>query len=692
MGVMESNRLIETWLLGTGIVGVLEWLSLVLHAHEGFRDTRQIVSMLGLELGNFLPYTLLASLFWVLCDAARRALAGKVRRPELALSAGAFVLALPYTGWLASYTFSGPQAKLLPFREVALIVLALVLALSFAVALWLDLRAERSTSAKPLLQGAGLALGTLILLEINVRFLPNEYPPIHAFLGGWAILSSTLAARNFTRAVGALRLETLRAKAALAAAGSVCSFGAALILARADDYAWLLWGETGSSRYVTTRFTSLAPEPDDVSLEKLGPFRPNVENDAAKADRERRRKERAPNIVIFSIDGLRTDHVGAYGYKKHPTTPNIDRFAARGVLFTRAYSHYPATQNFNSALLLGRFVPPFSSHAPPPDLQERSITRLLDQRGYHILVKSWFEHSSKNRFNPADYAIDTHLPKPKSKQRLEAPMEERLASVAAHLDEARAKDAPAFVWMHLLGTHLVAHDYVTHPDFQFGDSRMDRYDSAIAGTDLWLPHLERLVAERASPDRATIWVICSDHGTKEDSGTRDLSTGIVHVPLIVVAPGLSPRVEDVPVDVPLDLAATVVDWAGLDPPETYDGVTLLPVLRGDEAARGALRNRVIALANRRGWSGAIYGRFKYTKNAGAVALFDVTNDPEEKGNLAGDYPDLVRALGSAADREIARRIRAYRRRPKGGTGPDPKEGSADSEGEGDDGEGDDGEG
>jgi arylsulfatase A-like enzyme len=362
------------------------------------------------------------------------------------------------------------------------------------------------------------------------------------------------------------------------------------------------------------------------------------------------------------------------------------------VLFTRAYSHYPATQNFNSALLLGRFVPPFSSHAPPPDLQERSITRLLDQRGYHILVKSWFEHSSKNRFNPADYAIDTHLPKPKSKQRLEAPMEERLASVAAHLDEARAKDAPAFVWMHLLGTHLVAHDYVTHPDFQFGDSRMDRYDSAIAGTDLWLPHLERLVAERASPDRATIWVICSDHGTKEDSGTRDLSTGIVHVPLIVVAPGLSPRVEDVPVDVPLDLAATVVDWAGLDPPETYDGVTLLPVLRGDEAARGALRNRVIALANRRGWSGAIYGRFKYTKNAGAVALFDVTNDPEEKGNLAGDYPDLVRALGSAADREIARRIRAYRRRPKGGTGPDPKEGSADSEGEGDDGEGDDGEG
>ena len=102
-----------------------------------------------------------------------------------------------------------------------------------------------------------------------------------AVLGGWAILFATLAARHFTRALGALRLVTPRAKLSLVTAGSVWSLGTALILARAHDYAWLLWGETGSSRYVTTRFTLLAPKPE-VSLTELGPFKPNVESAATK--------------------------------------------------------------------------------------------------------------------------------------------------------------------------------------------------------------------------------------------------------------------------------------------------------------------------------------------------------------------------------------------------------------------------
>lgn len=50
-----------------------------------------------------------------------------------------------------------------------------------------------------------------------------------------------------------------------------------------------------------------------------------------------------PNIVIFLIDTLRADHVGAYGYDRRPTTPNIDALARQSVVFEQAYAPAPWT-------------------------------------------------------------------------------------------------------------------------------------------------------------------------------------------------------------------------------------------------------------------------------------------------------------------------------------------------------------
>src|ERR1700732_3062938 len=60
----------------------------------------------------------------------------------------------------------------------------------------------------------------------------------------------------------------------------------------------------------------------------------------------------ASPIVLISIDTLRADHVGAYGYRKVPT-PNIDALAADGVLFERAYSHVPLTLPAHTSILSG---------------------------------------------------------------------------------------------------------------------------------------------------------------------------------------------------------------------------------------------------------------------------------------------------------------------------------------------------
>ena len=58
--------------------------------------------------------------------------------------------------------------------------------------------------------------------------------------------------------------------------------------------------------------------------------------------------------ILISIDTLRADHVGAYGYGK-PTTPFLDSLAARGVLFERAYTPIPATLPAHLSMFTGLY-------------------------------------------------------------------------------------------------------------------------------------------------------------------------------------------------------------------------------------------------------------------------------------------------------------------------------------------------
>ena len=50
----------------------------------------------------------------------------------------------------------------------------------------------------------------------------------------------------------------------------------------------------------------------------------------------------APNVVVITIDTLRADHLGCYGYKQI-RTPNIDALAADSARFERAYTPVPVT-------------------------------------------------------------------------------------------------------------------------------------------------------------------------------------------------------------------------------------------------------------------------------------------------------------------------------------------------------------
>ncbi|MFT7667911.1 MAG: arylsulfatase A-like enzyme [Planctomycetota bacterium] len=57
-----------------------------------------------------------------------------------------------------------------------------------------------------------------------------------------------------------------------------------------------------------------------------------------------------PNVLVITIDSLRADRLGCYGYERK-TSPNLDKLASEGVLFERAYSHAPFTAPSHASLL-----------------------------------------------------------------------------------------------------------------------------------------------------------------------------------------------------------------------------------------------------------------------------------------------------------------------------------------------------
>src|SRR5437773_5422348 len=66
------------------------------------------------------------------------------------------------------------------------------------------------------------------------------------------------------------------------------------------------------------------------------------------------RPDRRPSVLLITIDTLRADHLGCYGYAR-PTTPHIDRLARQGALFERMYTTLPRTTQSVATILTGRY-------------------------------------------------------------------------------------------------------------------------------------------------------------------------------------------------------------------------------------------------------------------------------------------------------------------------------------------------
>src|SRR5690349_4892122 len=96
------------------------------------------------------------------------------------------------------------------------------------------------------------------------------------------------------------------------------------------------------------------------------------------------RPPRIPShLVIISLDTLRADHLGAFGYPK-PTSPVFDRLAADGALFTRAVAQAPSTLPSHGALMTGQYPSVYGTGPLPSPVPPRveTLAEILRQQRF----------------------------------------------------------------------------------------------------------------------------------------------------------------------------------------------------------------------------------------------------------------------------------------------------------------------
>jgi hypothetical protein len=597
--------------------------------------------------------------------AATELLFSKLRERSAASLWGAVVLlSLPlvaYGAYLARYTFSGRAAAALWFRPYALVLLPLAIASALAAPFVLNALRERRLVRVLAPLGSGALV--VLALVVNHLVLPEEYEPLHALLSLVALVHAAGAGRfvaGYVRAPargvvghGALAAAVLAALACLATVG------------QNSVVAQVAHGGGAGARYLAGELPWEHEREDAVRAAGSTSL---AESAAVEREhRDRRAARPAPHLIVVSLDNVQANRVGAYGYRRHPTTPNLDALAAEGMLFERAYSSYPRTRVFLSSMLTGRLLPPLTEHDVPQSYRETSLTQRLGSRGYRSLVKGWFDADFS--FRPDGYGVHTFLP-PSADERAQilpglkhVPFAKTLKSLRAHFSEAVQTEDPVFVWVHFLRPHSVPPKYnafLGNDELDFGRSHSDEYDEAIATADGYLAKIRALAGEVLGDRRPIYWVVMSDHGAgfstldgeTDFSMRRTVKERFVRVPLVIAGPGVEPGRANVLVSAGIDTAATLLDLAGVTPPKSWDGTSLAPLLFG-YARAGGTPERAIYL---RYYShqAIVRGADKLTKYRGTVSLVNVVADPEERTNLADRKPALARELKALVREETAR--------------------------------------
>jgi arylsulfatase A-like enzyme len=401
-----------------------------------------------------------------------------------------------------------------------------------------------------------------------------------------------------------------------------------------------------------------------------------------------------PNIILVTIDCLRVDRVGAYGYQPS-ITPCLDQLAASGSFFVDATAQGPGTTFALPAIMNSTYPSPLSgseglSAASPP------IAVKLQQAGYATaaFVSNPYLRISSGYGRGFDLFDEGHRRVfaqrlQRGINRLSVPLGLDLQSPpypSARKVTTRARtwlaaaSQPFFLWLHFMDAHWpynLRHFTVVLPgdkdkqvtSVDFARRLQDRPDSIresqvatlqsayAAGIQYVDRHVRQLMeAVEAQSLLDETWIlVTADHGEEfgEHGGffhTHKLYEELVQVPLIVRFPAGSRVPRRVAQQVRhLDLAPTILDVVGLPPEEAYEGTSLLPLLGGKNGLDLSAISQVfsperwILALRHKGWK-LILHLLPDSLDVASVELYNLQVDPGETRNLADSQRPISAAL------------------------------------------------
>jgi arylsulfatase A-like enzyme len=392
----------------------------------------------------------------------------------------------------------------------------------------------------------------------------------------------------------------------------------------------------------------------------------------------------APNVLLITLDTFRADYLSASGSDR-TRTPNLDGVAAEGAWFANALSASAVTPVSHASILTGRF--PYHHglrvlHAGSGfrlPKEEPTLATAFKAAGYRTgAVHSAFPVSGYfgfdrdfdvfDSFDGALEAKDDGTSTGWDVRKLQRRSDETTARALGFVEGG---DGPWFLWIH----YWDPHDGALVPPAEFMADVPRTAGGQIMVDDLYAAEVEYLDQEfgvlvkglrtRGMWDD-TLVAITADHGEGLSDGLarhgwafhRLVYQEQLHVPMIVRGPGIPAGGQVAELVRTVDVAPTLLDYAGIEDPSRPDGVTLRPLLEGradvsrvayadqingydlnskiaEKLPSGAFLNCVVD------WPWKLIWRPHMPQ---APELFNLEQDPEERTNLVAQHPERVARL------------------------------------------------
>ena len=403
------------------------------------------------------------------------------------------------------------------------------------------------------------------------------------------------------------------------------------------------------------------------------------------------------NVLLITIDSLRADHVGYHGYERD-TTPVLDQYAKKGSRFMNAYAHVGGTRYSFPSILTG--VTPLM-HGGYGQVSESQtlLSEAFNEAGYRTggfhsnlylsadfgYNRGWDEFfdsapdksttSSLRRWVKTNLGDTPLMPVlQRAYNFLESTSGFNVGSYHVPADEITDRaidflesddDTPTFLWVHYMDVHhpflppekyqrlfheepvsnresiKLRRKFTEEPDAVTEEERqtfIDLYDAEIRFNDAEIGRLLNAVAEEW--DDEYLFGLTADHGEHfldhgyfSGAQAMDVKT---HVPLFITGWN-DKRSYDELVGL-TDLPTTLLDAAGLDIPDSYEGHSLQQLVFEDEWPREYVaggwgdpgeKDQVIREAE-----------WKFINRAdGQDELYHLNEDPGEQQNIIDDYPE-----------------------------------------------------